>query len=116
MRLEVGAFSERMPKPMTAIGGRPLLWHILRYYAHFGHTQFVLCLGYRAGALEDYFARSEFIDDGWEIECVEPGLESSIAERLAWVRDRLAGDQGFLASYGDTLTDPQMAALIQARA
>jgi len=116
MRLEVGAFSERMPKPMTSIGGRPLLWHILRYYAHFGHTQFVLCLGYRAGAIEDYFARSEFIDDGWEIEFVETGLESSIGERLARVRDRLAGEDVFLASYGDTLTDAPLPALIDAHA
>ena len=56
MRLEVGTFSERLPKPMASIGGRPLLWHIMRYYAHFGHTQFVLCLGYRGGAIEDYFS------------------------------------------------------------
>ena len=57
MRLETGNFSERLPKPMASLGGRPLLWHIMRYYAHFGHQQFVLCLGYRANAIQDYFQR-----------------------------------------------------------
>jgi glucose-1-phosphate cytidylyltransferase len=116
MRLEVGAFSERLPKPMASIGGRPLLWHIMRYYAHFEHTEFVLCLGYRGGAIQDYFRRSEFADVGWKIEFVDTGLESSIGERLARVRDQVADSEVFLASYGDTLTDAPLPLLIAAHA
>jgi glucose-1-phosphate cytidylyltransferase len=116
MRLEVGAFSERLPKPMASIGGRPLLWHIMRYYAHFEHTEFVLCLGYRGGAIRDYFRRGEFSDLGWKIEFVDTGLESSIGERFARVRDRVADSEVFLASYGDTLTDAPLPLLIAAHA
>src|SRR6478672_10220241 len=49
--------SQSLPKPMTPIGNRPLLWHVMRYYAHFGHTEFILCLGYGAGAVKEYFLR-----------------------------------------------------------
>jgi glucose-1-phosphate cytidylyltransferase len=116
MRLEIGAFSERLPKPMASIGGRPLLWHIMKYYAHFGHTRFVLCLGYRAGAIQDYFGRQEFRDDGWEIDFVDTGLESSIGQRLALARDHVGDEEVFLASYGDTLTDVPLPLLIAAHA
>jgi glucose-1-phosphate cytidylyltransferase len=116
MRLEIGNFSERLPKPMASLGGRPLLWHIMKYYAHFGHRQFVLCLGYRGGAIQDYFGRQEFRDAGWEIEFVDTGLESSIGQRLALARDHVIGDEVFLASYGDTLTDAPLPLLISAHA
>jgi glucose-1-phosphate cytidylyltransferase len=78
VRLEMGNFSERLPKPMASLGGRPLLWHIMKYYAHFGHRHFVLCLGYRASAIEDYFRRREFADDGWQIEFVDTGLDATM--------------------------------------
>jgi glucose-1-phosphate cytidylyltransferase len=116
MRLETGTFSERLPKPMASLGGRPLLWHIMRYYTHFGHQQFVLCLGYRANAIQDYFRRQEFRDAGWEIEFVDTGLEASIGERLAQAREHVADDEVFLASYGDTLTDAPLPLLIAAHA
>jgi glucose-1-phosphate cytidylyltransferase len=116
MRLETGTFSERLPKPMASLGGRPLLWHIMRYYAHFGHQHFVLCLGYRASAIKDYFQRQEFRDAGWEIEFVDTGLEASIGERLAQAREHVADDEVFLASYGDTLTDAPLPLLIAAHA
>jgi len=116
MRLEIGNFSERLPKPMASIGGRPLLWHIMKYYAHFGHQHFVLCLGYRASAIQNYFQRQEFRDAGWEIEFVDTGLDSSIGERLAQTREHIAEDEVFLASYGDTLTDAPLPLLIAAHA
>ena len=83
MRLETGTFSERMPKPMTSIGGRPLLWHVMKYYAHYGHTEFVLCLGYRGGAIQDYFDRSEFASAGWRdrVRRYRPGVEHRRAPR-----------------------------------
>jgi len=74
MRLESGNVSERLPKPMASIGGRPLLWHIMSYYAHFGHQRFVLCLGYRGGGIRDYFSRREFTRNGWEIVWINGGF------------------------------------------
>jgi glucose-1-phosphate cytidylyltransferase len=116
MRLETGTLSERLPKPMASIGGRPLLWHLMKYYAHYGHTEFVLLLGYRGSAIKDYFTRAEFAEAGWEIDFVDTGLESSIGERLAHARERIGDREVFLASYGDTLTDAPLPLLIEAHA
>ena len=114
MRLESGNFSERLPKPMASIGGRPLLWHIMSYYAHFGHRRFVLCLGYRGGGIRDHFRKPEFKRNGWEIEFLETGLDASIGERFAAARDSIDEDV-FLTSYGDTLTDADLPTLIRTR-
>jgi glucose-1-phosphate cytidylyltransferase len=100
-----------LPKPMIPIGGRPLLWHIMRYYAHFGHRDFVLCLGHQARVIEEYFAQTRA--DGWRIEFVDTGTDSSIGERFAAVRDHLRGEKTFLANYGDTVTDIPLPTLIE---
>jgi len=112
-----------LPKPMTTVGPRPLIWHVMRYYAHFGHKEFVLCLGYGAQHVKDYFlhydetASNDFtlrkgqvelrgsdIQD-WEITFVHTGLDSPIGERLRRVRKYVEGDEMFLANYADVLTD-----------
>ncbi len=123
MRMREGASSA--PKPMNMIGDRPLLWHVMRYYAHFGHREFILCLGYGAAAVKDYFLRydetqsndftlvggartvtmhSTDITD-WTITFLDTGLNSSIGDRLLRVRDHVADEEMFLANYADTLTD-----------
>jgi glucose-1-phosphate cytidylyltransferase len=112
----MGDFSEGLPKPMVPVGGRPLLWHIMKYYAHYGHRDFVLCLGYRAGVIEDYFRRREFREAGWNISFVDTGLDSSIGQRFAAVRDYVVDDEVFLTTYGDTVTDAPLPLLIAARA
>ncbi|HSC48741.1 MAG TPA: sugar phosphate nucleotidyltransferase [Gaiellaceae bacterium] len=112
MRLD--SFSERLPKPMASIGGRPLLWHIMSYYAHFGHHRFLLLLGYRGDGIREYFAEPEFERIGWEIEFLDTGLDASIGERFAAARDAIDEDV-FLASYGDTLTDADLPTLIRKR-
>jgi glucose-1-phosphate cytidylyltransferase len=98
-----------VPKPMVSIGGRPLLWHIMRYYAHFGHRDFVVCLGHQADVFRDYFRRAPH---EWRIEHVDTGLDSSIGERFYALRDHLAGEDFFLANYGDTVTDAPLPMLI----
>lgn len=98
-----------LPKPMVPIGGRPLLWHIMRYYAHFGHREFVVCVGQQADAIREYFERTA---DDFRIRYVDTGLESSIGERLYSVRNELAGEDVFLANYGDTVTDVPLPTLI----
>ena len=122
--LRLRAQSEDLPKPMVSVGYRPILWHIMRYYAHFGHKDFILCLGYKADVVKDYFLRYEetlsndFVLSGengdvdllgrdisdWRITFVDTGLNASIGQRLRAVR-RYVGDEPFLANYGDVLTD-----------
>lgn len=114
---------EGMPKPMQMVGPRPLIWHVMRYYAHYGHKEFILCLGYGASYVKNYFltyqeaASNDFVmHDGqvqlmqsdisdWKITFVDTGLESAIGERLRRVRPYLGDDEYFLCNYADTLTD-----------
>jgi len=131
MRMREGAASA--PKPMNMIGDRPLLWHVMRYYAHFGHTDFVLCLGYGAAAVKDYFIHynetesndftlvaggrdikmhSTDITD-WNISFIDTGLHSSIGERLMKVRHLVQDEELFLANYADTLTDAPLDQLVE---
>lgn len=120
------AVGDDIPKPMQMVGPRPLLWHVMRYYAHFGHKDFILCLGYGASRIKDYFLEyretesNDFVmRDGevhlldndisdWTITFVDTGLESPIGERLRRVRHHLDGDEYFLANYADVLTDARL--------
>lgn len=118
-------YSDAVPKPMVPIGHRPILWHVMRYYAHFGHTNFILCLGYRGDVVKEYFLnyseamsndfvlseggrrvdlRSSDIDE-WTISFVDTGVNASIGERLKAVESYLGGEEAFLANYSDGLTD-----------
>jgi glucose-1-phosphate cytidylyltransferase len=96
---------------MVQIGGRPLLWHIMKYYGHFGHREFVVCLGHDGELIEDYF-RGVQEEERWSVDFVDTGVDSSIGERFFAVRDRFARDEIFLANYGDTVTDVQLPTLI----
>ena len=127
------ADSQSLPKPMTPIGSRPVLWHVMRYYAHFGHKDFILCLGYGAQAVKDYFLNyrettsNDFVlrqggEDvkmlstdisEWTISFIDTGIDTAIGERLRRVRPYLDGDEIFLANYGDVLTDAPMNDLIK---
>ena len=125
MRMRNSA-DDSMPKPMQMVGPRPLLWHVMRYYAHFGHKEFILCLGYGASHIKDYFltyqeaTSNDFVMHGghvellhsdisdWSITFVDTGLESAIGERLRRVRSHVGDDQYFLANYADVLTDAPM--------
>jgi glucose-1-phosphate cytidylyltransferase len=122
---------ESIPKPMQMIGPRPLIWHVMRYYAHFGHKEFVLCLGYGASHIKEFFltyqeaASNDFVMHGgrvdlmhsdisdWKITFVDTGLESPIGERLRRVRKYLDGDSYFLANYADVLTDAPLDDIVE---
>lgn len=125
-------YSESIPKPMVNIGYRPILWHIMKYYAHFGHTDFILCLGWKADFIKKYFLEydecisndfvlssggqsvnllSSDIDD-WNITFVDTGTTSNIGERLMAVREHLGDDETFLANYTDGLCDLHLPDLI----
>lgn len=117
--------SETIPKPLVQIGDRPILWHLMRYYAHFGHKDFILALGYRGDLIREYFLNynecmsndfvlseggrkiemlSSDIQD-WRITFVDTGLHSNIGQRLLRVRSYLDGEEEFLANYADGLSD-----------
>lgn len=118
-------YSEAIPKPMVPIGYRPVLWHVMKYYAHYGHKDFILCLGYLGDTIKNYFLnynealsndfvltnggrdvqlmRSDIQD--WRISFVDTGRNSNIGQRLMAVRQHLEGEEMFLANYSDGLTD-----------
>lgn len=126
-------FAENIPKPMVPIGYRPILWHLMKYYAHFGHKDFILCLGYRADAIKQYFRNydeclsndftlseggkqvSLFNSDitDWKITFAETGVVSNIGQRLKAVQKYLEGEEVFLANYADGLTDLDLRKLLR---
>jgi glucose-1-phosphate cytidylyltransferase len=106
--------SEVGPKPMVNVGDRPILWHVMKYYAHFGHHDFILCLGYKADVLKDYFLSLACRDiDRWRITFVDTGISSNIGQRLKAVEELVAGEDVFLANYADGLTDLPLPRYIQ---
>jgi len=114
-----------LPKPMIEIGNRPILWHLMKYYASFGHREFILALGYKSEVIKDYFLNykewtsNDFVLSGggrdlrllnsdiadWEITFADTGPHATIGERLLAVQPHLDGEDVFLANYADGLTD-----------
>jgi len=130
--MRIREYSEDIPKPMVPIGYRPILWHVMKYYAHWGHKEFILCLGYKADVIKKYFlnydeclsndftlsgagnvdlANSDIHD--WKISFVDTGISTNIGGRLRAVRDHLGGDEVFLANYSDNLTDVPLPDMIR---
>lgn len=121
----LGEYSETIPKPMVDIGYRPLMWHLMRYYAHYGHKDFILCLGYRGDYIKKYFLEyneclsNDFVYekggkeihlynhdiDDWTISFVDTGTNTNIGQRLMAVREHLDGEEEFMANYSDGLSD-----------
>lgn len=117
--------SETIPKPLVTIGQRPIIWHIMRHYAHYGHKEFILCLGYGGDRIRQYFLdynsyldRDFVLTDGgsylepgksdiaeWRITFVDTGLHSNIGDRLVAVRKYVQDDEVFLANYSDQVCD-----------
>lgn len=121
----LGEYSETIPKPMVDIGYRPLMWHLMRYYAHYGHKDFILCLGYKGDYIKKYFLdyneclSNDFVYekggkeihlynhdiDDWTISFVDTGTNTNIGQRLMAVREHLDGEEEFMANYSDGLSD-----------
>ena len=131
MRLR--GYVDDVPKPMVQIGTRPILWHLMKYYAHFGHKDFILCLGYKGNVIKDYFLHydesvsnnfvwshggknihllNRDIDD-WTITFVETGANANIGERLKAIEPYLQGEDMFLANYSDGLSDVPLPAMLE---
>jgi len=124
--------ADDVPKPMVEIGGKPILWHIMKYYASYGHTDFVLCTGYKSYVIKDYFLhydhqfsnlsltlgvdqspQFEYLHDeaGWNIQIVDTGLETMTGGRVARIREFVKDEDRFFLTYGDGLSDVDLNAL-----
>jgi len=126
-------FSDQIPKPMVNVGYRPILWNIMKYYAHYGHKDFILCLGYKADVIKKYFMNYDetisndfvYTNGGkdiqlqnsdihdWKITFVDTGLNANIGMRLMQVKKYLEGEEMFLANYSDGLTDLKLPEMIE---
>jgi glucose-1-phosphate cytidylyltransferase len=125
--------SDTIPKPLVNVGTRPILWHLMRYYAHFGHKDFILCLGYRGDMIREYFLKyseclsNDFVMHGpnrdiellssdmddWRITFVDTGLHANLGQRLTLVRKYVQNEPMFLANYSDGLSDLPLDAYIE---
>ena len=125
-------YSETIPKPMVPVGSRPILWHLMRYYAHYGHREFILCLGYKGDSIKQYFLNydetvsNDFVMSAggkqvkllasdiqdWNITFVDTGMSSNIGQRLKLVEPFLGRDEAFLANYSDGLSDMPLPAML----
>lgn len=114
---------EGIPKPMVEIGERPILWHIMKYYSHFGINDFIICGGYKVNMLKDYFRdyyiyQSDItvdlesntiqihkkITEDWKVTVVDTGLNTTPGKRIEAVKEYLDGED-FIVTYGDCLSD-----------
>ena len=126
--------TEFRPKPMVEIGGRPILWHIMKIYAHYGVREFILCLGYRGNMIKEYFLNYEAMNNDFRISLgreshiefmgahqeqhftvtlADTGLETMTGGRLQRVARYLEDDDTFLLTYGDGLSDVNIHQLIE---
>jgi len=131
--VRMGQETQALPKPMIHVGTRPILWHIMKWYSAWGHSDFVLCLGYRAESVKEYFLAynealgNDFVLSGggrevellnrdmdeWRVTFLDTGVRTEIGQRLKAAEPYLEGDEVFLATYGDALTDAPLDEMIE---
>lgn len=125
--------TEFRPKPMVPVGERPILWHIMKTYAHYGHKEFILCLGYKGEAIKDYFRNyhwntsdvtlrlgakpqikylTQHSEEDWTVTMIDTGLNTMTGGRLRRVLPYLK-DETFLLTYGDGVTNSDINASIK---
>jgi glucose-1-phosphate cytidylyltransferase len=132
MGMRLREHSEALPKPIVSVGHRPIIWHVMKYYAHYGQKDFILCLGYKSAVIKEYFQRyneaisNDFVmSEGgknlqllgtdiqdWTITFADTGLNANIGQRLKAVERYLQGEEVFLANYADGLTDFPLPSMI----
>ena len=112
--------TEIRPKPMVEIGGKPILWHIMKWYSNFGLTEFIICCGYKGHMIKEYFSkyRTLYCDstynlangkvkhhtpacENWSVTCVDTGLDTMTGGRIARIKEYITPGESFLLTYGD---------------
>lgn len=131
--MRIREYSEAVPKPMIPIGHQPILWHLMSYYASYGHKDFVLCLGYKASVIKDFFLSGkpqtfadcvvsgfgrqiEIIGDtreDWRVALIDTGIARNIGGRLLAVRSHVEREEMFLANYADGLSDVNLDHMVE---
>jgi glucose-1-phosphate cytidylyltransferase len=131
--LRLREYSENVPKPLVPIGDNPVIWHLMKYYSHYGHRDFILCLGHKGDSIKRFFLEyneamsSDFVlSEGgrkvhlmntdfqyWNITFVDTGPRASVGERLRNVQAHLNGEEMFLANYVDGLTDLDLDKMVE---
>ena len=126
-------YSESIPKPMIPIGDRPILWHLMNYYSEYGHKDFVLCLGYKANVIKNFFLnyrphtyadcvvagssdKVEILGDlqaDWRVTMIDTGIWRNIGQRLWAVRHQVQGEEMFFANYSDALADVNLHEMVE---
>lgn len=124
--------SHLKPKPMIEIGGKPILWHIMKIYSHYGYNDFIICLGYKGYIIKEYFT-NYFIhnaditvdlsdnsttvhkdnSEDFKVTLVDTGLETKTAGRLQKVKKYLEGEEDFMLTYGDGVSNIDLKALVE---
>ena len=132
MGMRLREHEDALPKPIVPVGHRPVIWHVMKYYGHFGQKDFILCLGYKSSVIKEYFLRyneaisNDFVmSEGgkrlqllgtdiqdWTITFADTGLNANIGQRLKAVERYVQGEEVFLANYADGLTDFYLPSMI----
>jgi glucose-1-phosphate cytidylyltransferase len=126
--------AENIPKPMIPVGGYPILWHIMKYYSHWGHRDFVLCLGYKGQVIKDFFLsyeahttdftitlgrqksivyHNEHAESAWNVTMAETGQEAMTGARVRKIGKYLSTDEDFMLTYGDGVGDIDLDGLLR---
>lgn len=125
-------YPESVPKPMIPIGHQPILWHLMNYYSQHGHSDFILCTGYKANVIKDFFlnyrpqayadcvvssfgTKIELLgkpEQDWRVALIDTGIWRNIGERLMAVREHVIGEEIFLANYSDGLSDVDLSGMV----
>jgi glucose-1-phosphate cytidylyltransferase len=133
MGTRIREYSESVPKPMIPVGHQPILWHVMDFYSRHGHRDFILCLGYKANTIKDFFVnyKPQLFNDlvvsnhgqkvevlgqpreDWRITLVDTGIWRNIGERLWAVRDHVKDEEIFCANYSDGLTDVDLGDVLE---
>jgi glucose-1-phosphate cytidylyltransferase len=131
--LRLREYSENVPKPLVPIGDAPVIWHLMKYYSHYGHKDFILCLGHKGEAIKRFFlnynealATDFVLSEGgkkvqllgkdfsdWRITFADTGSKSLVGQRLLAVREHVKDEEIFLANYVDGLTDINLNSVIE---
>ncbi len=121
-----------IPKPMVEIGGKPILWHIMKFYSHYGINEFIICCGYKGNVIKQYFANYELnnldttfdlknneitshgkLNESWKVTCVDTGLNTMTGGRIKRINNYVKNDDYFCMTYGDGLSDVNIESLIK---